>query len=429
MTDPKAYFTSETVTEGHPDKLCDQISDGVLDAMLRKIRSRASPVRRQPLQAWCSSPARSRRRPGSTSRRSCAAPSRSRLYRCALWLRLSHLRGGDLHRQAIADIDRGVSASVEYSERAASGNLSDDRAGRHRRGRSGHDDWLCLQRDADSYMPTPIELAHKLTRQLSEVRRASWAGNGPMPYLRPDGKSQVTVQYEHGKPVRIDTVVVSTQHADDVSQEQIRADVIEHIIKPVIPARSVGRADEDISSTRPGASCRRPDGRRRADGTQDHRRYLRRHGAAWRRRVLRQRSDEGGSLRRLCGALRRQEHRRGRPGGSLRDPGGLRHRRGAPAVALRRDVRHRQSLRRARSSRSSTSTSTCARRASSRRWICAARSTSRLRPSATLAAPTSIALGAARQGGGAAWRRRRLGGSPGLTPQPVPASAVIPLLR
>ncbi|MGZ3584852.1 MAG: methionine adenosyltransferase, partial [Ktedonobacterales bacterium] len=85
-------------------------------------------------------------------------------------------------------------------------------------------------------MPATISYAHKLTRQLSQVRRADWENQGQMEYLRPDGKSQVTIQYEHGKPVRVDTVVISTQHADTVTQEQIRADVIERIIKPVIPA-------------------------------------------------------------------------------------------------------------------------------------------------------------------------------------------------
>jgi len=86
------------------------------------------------------------------------------------------------------------------------------------------------------FMPLTISLAHKLTRQLSQVRRKSWGGTGPMAYLRPDGKSQVTVQYEYGRPVRVDTVVVSTQHADYIDQEQIRLDVIEHIIKPIVPA-------------------------------------------------------------------------------------------------------------------------------------------------------------------------------------------------
>ena len=86
------------------------------------------------------------------------------------------------------------------------------------------------------YMPMPIRLANNIVRQLSLVRRNSWVGNGPMAYLRPDGKSQVIVQYEYGRPVRVDSIVVSAQHADYVDQEQIRIDVNEHIIKPVIPA-------------------------------------------------------------------------------------------------------------------------------------------------------------------------------------------------
>jgi S-adenosylmethionine synthetase len=87
-----------------------------------------------------------------------------------------------------------------------------------------------------------ISLAHKLVRQLSLVRRDSWKGTGPMAYLRPDGKSQVTVEYEHGRPVRVDTIVVSTQHAAYVDQEQIRHDVIDYIIKPVIPAHLLDSA-------------------------------------------------------------------------------------------------------------------------------------------------------------------------------------------
>jgi S-adenosylmethionine synthetase len=89
--------------------------------------------------------------------------------------------------------------------------------------------------ETPEYMPLPISLAHKLAHQLSQVRRRSWGGNGPMTYLRPDGKSQVTIQYEYGRPVRVDTVVISTQHADYIDPQQIRSDVIEHIIKPVIP--------------------------------------------------------------------------------------------------------------------------------------------------------------------------------------------------
>ncbi len=87
----------------------------------------------------------------------------------------------------------------------------------------------------------PINLSNKLTRQLSQVRRKSWGGNGPMTYLRPDGKSQVTIQYEQGRPVRVDTVVISTQHAEYVDQEQIRRDVIDYVIKPVIPEHLIDK--------------------------------------------------------------------------------------------------------------------------------------------------------------------------------------------
>ena len=88
------------------------------------------------------------------------------------------------------------------------------------------------------YMPMPIYLAHKLTRRLTEVRK-----DGTLPWLRPDGKSQVTVEYSFGRPKRIDTVLVSTQHAPEISQEEIRAAIIEHVIKPVLPAEMV---DEDL---------------------------------------------------------------------------------------------------------------------------------------------------------------------------------------
>jgi S-adenosylmethionine synthetase len=132
------------------------------------------------------------------------------------------------------DIDMGVSRSLEVKgERVL---LSDDELEQIGAGDQGMMIGFACN-ETSEFMPLPISLAHKLTRQLSTVRRKSWNGNGPMTYLRPDGKAQVTVQYEHGVPVRVDTVVVSTQHADYVDQEQIRSDVIEYIIKPVVPAR------------------------------------------------------------------------------------------------------------------------------------------------------------------------------------------------
>ncbi len=137
------------------------------------------------------------------------------------------------------DIDLGVSNSLETKGGVA--RLSDDEMERIGAGDQGMMIGFASN-ETPEYMPMAISLAHKLVRQLSQVRRKSWGGNGPMAYLRPDGKSQVTVQYEYGRPVRVDTVVVSTQHAAYVDQEQIRQDVIEHIIKPVVPAHLLDSA-------------------------------------------------------------------------------------------------------------------------------------------------------------------------------------------
>jgi S-adenosylmethionine synthetase len=236
MTNPKAFFTSESVTEGHPDKLCDQISDGILDAMLRddplsRVACEAATTTGLVLVAgeittstWVDIPEIVRR----TIQQVGYVDARYGFdYRtCGVTTAIG---------KQSPDIDRGVSASVEYRDRVASGNLSDSELDAIGAGDQGMMIGFACN-ETDSYMPAPIYYAHKLVRRLSEVRRASWDGKGAMDYLRPDGKSQVTVQYEHGKPVRVDTVVISTQHAEDATQERIRADVIEHIIKPVIPA-------------------------------------------------------------------------------------------------------------------------------------------------------------------------------------------------
>jgi S-adenosylmethionine synthetase len=236
MTDPKAFFTSESVTEGHPDKLCDQISDGVLDAMLRD----------DPL-----------------SRVACEAATTTGLVLVAgeitttTWVDIPEIvretirkvgyidarYGFDYRTCGVAtsigkqspDIDRGVSASVEYRERMATGELTETEMDAIGAGDQGMMIGFACD-ETPELMPTPIAFAHALTRRLSEVRKAAWENDGPMAYLRPDGKSQVTIQYKQGKPVRVDTVVISTQHADDVEQKQIYADVVEQIVRPVIPA-------------------------------------------------------------------------------------------------------------------------------------------------------------------------------------------------
>jgi S-adenosylmethionine synthetase len=234
MKNPKAFFTSESVTEGHPDKLCDQISDGVLDAILAQ-----DPVARVACEsatttglvlvageittsAWVDIPAVVRKTIEQVGY--INANSGFDYRTCGVVTSIG---------KQSPDIDMGVSRSVEV--KGGSGILSEDELERIGAGDQGMMIGFACNETAE-YMPMPISLAHKLVHQLSQVRRRSWSGAGPMAYLRPDGKSQVTVQYEYGRPVRIDTVVISTQHADYIDQEQIRLDVIENIIKPVIPA-------------------------------------------------------------------------------------------------------------------------------------------------------------------------------------------------
>ncbi len=235
MQTPRSFFTSESVTEGHPDKLCDQISDAVLDNLIAQ-----DPLSRVACEtatttglilvcgeitttAWADIPAIVRRtieRVGYTDARfgfdfrTCGVVT-------------------SIGKQS-PDIDMGVSNSLERKERGANALLTDDELEAIGAGDQGMMIGFACN-ETPELMPMPISLAHKLTRQLASVRRLSVDGAGPMPYLRPDGKSQVTVQYEYGKPVRVDTVVISTQHAPEATQEEIRADVLEHIIKPVIP--------------------------------------------------------------------------------------------------------------------------------------------------------------------------------------------------
>lgn len=239
MQSPKTFFTSESVTEGHPDKLCDQISDGILDAIiaqdpLARVACETATTTGLVLvageittSAWIDMPAIVRKtieQVGYTNAeygfdyRTCGVVT-------------------SIGKQS-PDIDMGVSRSLEAKDALI--RLSEDELELIGAGDQGMMIGFACN-ETPEYMPMPISLAHKLTRQLSQVRRKSWAGNGPMTYLRPDGKSQVTIQYENGRPVRVDTVVISTQHADYIDREQIRHDVIEHIIKPVIPANLIDK--------------------------------------------------------------------------------------------------------------------------------------------------------------------------------------------
>ena len=234
MQSPKLFFTSESVTEGHPDKLCDQISDAVLDACLEQDpRSRVA----------CETATKTGFVMLLGEITTNAEVNFDELVRgvikdigydssdkgfdggsCGVQLAISQQSG---------DIAMGVDAALE----SRNGNTETSEAETLGAGDQGMMfGYACDETPA--YMPMPIYLAHNLARQLSEVRK-----DGTLPWLRPDGKTQVTVEYSHGRPVRVDTVLISTQHAPEISQGEIREALIEHVIMPVLPADMV---DEEI---------------------------------------------------------------------------------------------------------------------------------------------------------------------------------------
>ncbi len=158
--------------------------------------------------------------------------------------------------------------------------------------------------ETEELMPMPIQLAHRLTQRLAEVRK-----NKKVNFLRPDGKSQVTIEYRDGRPARIDTVVISTQHDDKVSNEELRDAITNQVIKPILPAAMLDSKTKYHINPTGTLRHRRTHGRCRRDRTQNHRGFLWWIQPPWWRRFLREGSQQGRSFRLLHGALHRQEYR------------------------------------------------------------------------------------------------------------------------
>ena len=335
LSDNEFLFTSESVTEGHPDKIADQISDGVLDAVLTD-----DPYGRVACETLV-----------NTGLIVVSGEISTDTY-----VDIQEIARETVRKIGYTDADLGFSADSCAVLNAIDKQSPDiaqgvDKAYETRTDADDEDEldvagagdqgmmFGYATNETDALMPLPISLAHRLAERLAEVRK-----DGTLDYLRPDGKTQVSVRYRDGRPVEIEKLLISTQHAEGVEASLIADDLWEHVVEPILPGdlydASKLRKNFLVNPTGrfviggPVGDCG-------PDRAQDHRRHLRRHGPPRRRRLLRQGPLQGRPLGRLRGALGRQEHRRRRAGRPRRSAGRLRDRRRAPGVGDGRDVRHR----------------------------------------------------------------------------------------
>ena len=315
-------FTSESVSEGHPDKVADQISDAVLDAILA-----VDPRGRVACETLVKTGVVIVAGEVTTS----------------AWVDVEALV-----RKTVLDIGYdtsdmgfdGASCGVLNIIGKQSADIAQGVDRKDERKQGAGDQGLMFgyaTNETDVLMPAAITLAHRLVKRQAQVRK-----NGKLPWLRPDAKSQVTLRYEDDKPVGLEAVVLSTQHSDDISTKSSARR--RHGGDPEARAAGqVGRQAHQVSHQSDRALRHRRTGRRlRAHRPQDHRRHLRRLRAPRRRCLLGQGSVQGGPLGGLCGTLRRQEHRRGGTRRALRSAGVLRDRGGRAHLHHGRDLRHRE---------------------------------------------------------------------------------------
>ena len=238
MEQEKLLFTSESVTEGHPDKMCDAISDAILDALMEQ-----DPMSRVACEtASCTGFVLVTGEITTEAYVDIQKIVRETVKEIG-YDKSEYGFDGNTCAVMVAideqspDIAMGVDKSLEAKKEAAENNMSEEELDAIGAGDQGMMFGYATN-ETEEYMPYPIYLAHKLTRQLTKVRK-----DGTLPYLRPDGKSQVSVQYdEAGKPIRLEAVVLSTQHDPDVTQEQIHEDIKKYVFDPILPKEML---DED----------------------------------------------------------------------------------------------------------------------------------------------------------------------------------------